>query len=163
MLSLNPTTLNAVVEQASHDAAAHPRWLSAIARAIVEISDNPYIARNPNGHGVIIGSASGQAYSANGTCSCESFKFGQPCYHRAIARIVRLCDEREAAQRQIVCQQPDNLCELHNPCPEHAAQAAAYLAADALADKVITIVDETRIARKIAAARATAQLNELFA
>ncbi len=36
-------------------------------------------------------------------------------------------------------------------------------AAAQLADKVITIVDETRIARKIAAARVTAQFNaELF-
>lgn len=132
MLNLNSSTLAAVVEKAAHDAANHPRWLQAIARAIVEISDNPYIERNPNGHGVIIGSTSGQAYSANGTCSCEAFKFGQPCYHRAIARIVRLCDEREAA-------------------------------AAALADKVITVVDQTRVARKIAAQRATAQLNELFA
>jgi hypothetical protein len=150
-LNLNPTTFAEVVEKASHDAANHPRWLQAIARAIVEISDNPWIERNPNGHGVIIGSTSGEAYSANGTCSCKAFEYGQPCYHRAIARIVRLCDEKEAAQRQIVCQQPDNLCELHNPCPEHAPVAAAYLA------------QEARLTRKIAAQRATAQLNELFA
>jgi hypothetical protein len=36
-------------------------------------------------------------------------------------------------------------------------------AAAALADKVIAVVDQTRVARKIAAQRATAQLNELFA
>jgi hypothetical protein len=48
------------------------------------------------------------------------------------------------------------------PALEHAAQAAAYLAADALADKVIEVVDQSRTARKIAAARATALINELF-
>src|SRR5215218_3173829 len=104
-LNLNPITLAAVVEKASHDAANHPRWLQAIARAIVEISDNPYITRNPNGHGVIIGSTSGVAYAANGTCGCTAYTGvlngkqvhagGLPCYHRAIARIVRLCDEKE--------------------------------------------------------------------
>lgn len=141
-LNLNPTTLAAVVEQASHNAANSPRWLQAIARAIVEISDNPYIERAPNGHGVIIGSTSGHAYAANGICGCCAYTGidehgkrvhagGQPCYHRAIARIVRLCDEREAAAAQ-------------------------------LADKVIEVVNQTRVARKIAAARATAQLNELF-
>jgi hypothetical protein len=50
----------------------------------------------------------------------------KPCWHRACARLVRLCDEREAA----------------------AAQLA----------------DQTKIARKIAAARVAAQFNaELFA
>lgn len=132
MLNLNQETLRAVAEKAATDAANHPRWLQAIARAIVEISDNPFIERNPNGHGVIIGSASGVAYAANGVCQCRAFEFGQPCYHRAIARIVRLCDERETAAAQ-------------------------------LADQVIEIVDTSRIARKSAAARATAALNELFA
>lgn len=28
----------------------------------------------------------------------------------------------------VVCQQPDNLCDVHDPCPEHAAAAAQYLA-----------------------------------
>src|SRR6266508_5733263 len=99
MLNLNPTTLNAVVEQACRDAAAHGRWLGAIGRAAYELECNPWIERNPNGHGVIIGSTSGQCYAANGTCSCKAFEFGQPCYHRAMARIVRLHDE--AIERQL--------------------------------------------------------------
>ena len=81
----------------------------------------------------------------------------------AAARLVRLHDETQQhrelaaaararqADEPIVCQQPDNLCELHNPCPEHAAQAAAYLQ------------QEARLNRTIAAARATARLNDLFA
>lgn len=150
MLNLNPTTLAAVVEQATHDAANHPRWLQAIARAIVELESNPWIARGEL-HGLVIGSPSGNVYSANGTCQCPAHTYGNACWHRAAARLVRLHDEREAAQRQIVCQQPDNLCELHNPCAEHAPAAAAYLP------------QEAKLNRKIAAARATAQMNELFA
>ena len=96
MLNLNQETLNAVVEEACRSAAAHGRWLIAIGRAAYELEVNPYVERNPNGHGLIIGSTSGECYSANGTCTCVAFKYGQPCYHRAMARLVRLHDEREA-------------------------------------------------------------------
>ena len=97
MLNLNPTTLNAVVEQACIDAAAHGRWLVAIGRAVLELEANPWIQRNADGHGLLIGSPSGSVYSSNGTCQCRAYEFKQPCWHRAAARIVRLCDEREAA------------------------------------------------------------------
>lgn len=189
MLDLNPTTFAAVCEKAAHDAANHARWLTAIGRAILELDSNPYIERSD--HGLLIGSPSGGCYAANGVCQCTSYTGidatgkrvhagKKPCWHRAAARIVRLCDEREAAQRQIVCQQPDNLCELHNPCPEHAPAAAAYLqqnypnrplmaAYDAETERLAAKgemraqLEELQLKRKIAAARATAQLNELFA
>jgi hypothetical protein len=131
MLNLNSTTLQQVAEKAAQDAAQHPRWLSAIGRALIELDNNPWLERNNHG-GLTIGSPSGNVYAANGVCQCRAYENKIPCWHRAAARLVRLHDKREAAATQ-------------------------------LADKVITIVDETRIARKIAAARATAQLNELFA
>lgn len=130
MLNLNCTILSAVVEKASHDAANHPRWLTAIGRAILELDSNPYLERTD--HGLLIGSPSGNVYAANGVCQCESFKFGRPCWHRAAARLVRLHDEREAGLMTM---------------PE--------------GDTLDT--DGMRIARKIAAARATALVNELFA
>lgn len=132
MLNLNSTILSKVVSKALEDAAANQRWVNAIRRAADELDCNPWIARNPNGHGLIIGSPSGACYSANsGECSCPAFAFGRACYHRAMAQLVRRHDEREAAAAQ-------------------------------LADTVIEIIDTTRIARKIAAQRATAALNELY-
>lgn len=138
MLNLNSSTLAAVVEQATHDAAHHPRWLTAIARALVELESNPWIERNPSGPGLLIGSPSGACYSANGTCSCPAFAFGRACWHRAAARLVRLHDAREAARAQLpaLVTMPEG-------------------------DTLDT--DGMRIKRQIAAARATAQLNELFA
>lgn len=131
MLDLNPTTFAAVCEKAAHDAQQHPRWLTAIGRAILELDSNPWIERGEL-HGLVIGSPSGNVYAANGTCQCEAHKYGIPCWHRAAARLVRLCDEREASAAQ-------------------------------LADKVIEIVDTTRTARKIAAARKALELvNELY-
>ncbi|MBC8160469.1 MAG: hypothetical protein H7Z42_04545 [Roseiflexaceae bacterium] len=132
MLNLNTQTLAAVAEQACRDAAEHGRWLVAIGRALVELETNPWIERGEL-HGLIIGSPSGNLYSANGTCQCRAYAFKLPCWHRAASRLVRLHDEREAA-------------------------------AAALADHVIDVVDQSRIARKIAAARIAAQFNaELFA
>jgi len=133
MLNLNPNTLAAVVSKALADAAANQRWANAIRRAADELDSNPWIARNPNGHGLIIGSPSGACYSANsGECSCPAFAFGRACYHRALAQLVRRHDERQASAAQ-------------------------------LADTVIAIVEQTQAARKIAAQRATAALNELYA
>lgn len=97
MLSLNYTLLQAVADQALLDAAAHPRWVAAIGRALVDLDANPWIERNPNGHGLIIGSTSGNCYAANGTCNCTAYQHGLPCYHRAMARLVRLHDEKLAA------------------------------------------------------------------
>jgi hypothetical protein len=126
MLNLNSSTLQQVAEKAAQDAAQHPRWLTAIGRALVELDCNPWIARNDHG-GLTIGSPSGECYAANGVCQCKAYEHKIPCWHRAAARLVRLHDE--ALERQQAAPQPD-------------AQ---------------------RIARKIAAQRATAVLNELFA
>jgi hypothetical protein len=135
MLNLNSITFAAVVEKAAHDAANHPRWLTAIGRAILELDSNPWIERNHEGHGLLIGSPSGAVYSSNGICQCSAFEHGQACWHRAAARLVRLHDEaRERIERDIDEQRMrDNLA------------------------------DGERIARKIAAQRATALLNECFA
>jgi hypothetical protein len=99
MLNLNSSTLQQVAEKAAQDAAQHPRWLTAIGRALVELDSNPYLERAAHG-GLIIGSPSGQCYSSNGVCQCEAYQHGQACWHRAAARLVRLHDEREVADAQ---------------------------------------------------------------
>ncbi len=154
MVTLNPSTFAAVAEKAAHDAANHPRWLTAIGRAIVELDSNPYVERTD--HGLLIGSPSGECYAANGVCQCTAYTGilngkrvhagGLPCYHRAMARLVRLCDEKEAA-----------------------AQLEGAAIADAQRAGLVTmpegdLLDTSgmRVARKIAAERATRQLNELF-
>ena len=98
MLNLNVATLSQVVDKAMSDASAHPRWLTAINRACVEVLSNPWIERHADHPGLIIGSESGNCYSANGVCQCQAFEHGQPCWHRAAARLVRLHDEALAAQ-----------------------------------------------------------------
>jgi hypothetical protein len=107
MLDINPTTLAAVVDKALADAADHPRWLNAISRAVTELVSNPWIERQHAHAGLIIGSPSGNCYSSNGICGCCAYtgidpntgkrlhQGGQPCWHRAAARLVRLHDQRQ--------------------------------------------------------------------
>lgn len=95
MLNLNTSILAQVVDQALIDAAAHPRWVMAIGRAVVELNTNPYIERQDN-H-LLIGSPSGAVYAANGVCQCAAYAHSQPCWHRAAARLIRLHDEKLTA------------------------------------------------------------------
>lgn len=92
MLNINFTTIAAVASKALADAANHPRWINAIGRAVVELNTNPYIERNSDG-GLIIGSQSGNCYCVDTACTCTAAAYGNPCYHRAMVRLVALHDE----------------------------------------------------------------------
>jgi len=98
MLSLDCSTLQAVADKAIVDAAARPRWVAAIGRALIELDTNPYLEWQ-DGH-LLIASPSGALYAANGVCQCQSFIYGQPCWHRAAARLVRRYHEAQAAAQQ---------------------------------------------------------------
>jgi hypothetical protein len=97
MLNLNSTTLTQVVNSAKRSAANDSRWLNAITRAAEELESNPYLERM-DGH-LLIGSPSGQIYEANGACSCTAYLVGNPCWHRAAARLVKRHDEAQARQQ----------------------------------------------------------------
>jgi hypothetical protein len=96
MLTLNNDILQQIISKALTDAAAYPRWINAINRAADELANNPYIERDSEHGGLLIGSSSGNVYIANGTCQCTAFEMNNPCWHRAAARIVRRYDEKIA-------------------------------------------------------------------
>jgi hypothetical protein len=99
MLTLDPTTLQAIVNSAKLASAKDQRWLNAIDRAATELTENPYIDRQDN-HLLIASSTSNQIYEANCTCQCRAFKSGQPCWHRAASRLVQRYDEAQTRQAQ---------------------------------------------------------------
>jgi hypothetical protein len=69
--------------------AADRRWLNCIAKAVAEVETNPYLTFEPNNKSLLmLSESSGQIYSANGTCQCKAFEFGNPCFHRALARLI---------------------------------------------------------------------------
>ena len=97
MLTLDPTTLQQVVNSARLSAAQDQRWLNAIDRAAAELAENPYIVRQDD-HLLIASSSSDRIYEANGRCQCRAFQSGQPCWHRSAARLVQRYDEALARQ-----------------------------------------------------------------
>lgn len=98
MLELSIPVLTRVTDKAMRDAADHPRWLAAIGKAVVQLLSNPYMERDADHGGLLIGSPSGRVYTSNGVCQCEAYQFNRPCWHRAAARLVRLHDEQQAKQ-----------------------------------------------------------------
>ena len=65
-------------------------WTNAIAKAVVEIENNPYMTWQADSESLLILSEkSGRIYQANGVCQCLAFAQGMPCYHRAAARLIQ--------------------------------------------------------------------------
>ena len=73
------------------------RWINAIAKAVSEIENNPYLTFDLKAHELLILSeTTGNVYRANGVCQCRAYEQKMPCYHRAASRLVALYIERTA-------------------------------------------------------------------
>ncbi len=71
------------------------RWMNAIAKAVVEIENNPYLTYDLKSHELMmLSERTGTVYRANGVCQCKAYELGEPCYHRAASRLVTLYVER---------------------------------------------------------------------
>ena len=92
MLNLNQETLEAVAQEAFDKAEGSRRWQRAIAKAKGQLESNPFM--HWDGHALVILSDSNTVYEANGTCQCKAYAQGQPCWHRAAARILQRYHER---------------------------------------------------------------------
>lgn len=66
------------------------RWVNAIAKATLEIENNPFLTWQSETNSLLIWSQnSSEIYEANGVCQCKAFEQGYPCYHRAAARLIQ--------------------------------------------------------------------------
>ncbi len=96
-----------IVTEALLKSKNFPRWQKAIARAAEMIDDDSaaaFMTWQPESKSLLIWSqGSNDIHSANGTCDCKAFLAHQPCWHRALARLVRLYLERQN-DRQSICQ-----------------------------------------------------------
>ena len=72
----------------------YKRWIKAVGKATVEFENNPFLSWDADKKHLIIWSKSNAIYEANGTCQCSAFLGGQPCYHRALARLLQRYFER---------------------------------------------------------------------
>ncbi len=166
MLTLNATILAQVITDAKHNAAQHPRWLAAIERAAVELDSNPYIEALDD-HTLLIGSPSGNTYTANGACQCEASRRGIPCWHRAAARLYTRYTEAEKtsapATEHISVQARNAYAAASGPRKPLFADRDAEAMRRAALGEERAVLEEQRAARQLAAARAKVQMDELFA
>jgi hypothetical protein len=95
-MDLNSTRLETVIQTAFDEATARGgkhsrRWQTAIAKAKQQLESNPFL--HFDGDALLILSDSNEIYRSNGACQCRAYANGQPCWHRAAARIVSRYNE----------------------------------------------------------------------
>lgn len=91
MLEINQDRMQQVAQEAFDKVSGSRRWQTAIVRAKAQLETNPYM--HFDGEALLILSPSGEIYTANGTCQCKAYRSGQPCWHRAAARLVKRYNE----------------------------------------------------------------------
>lgn len=68
------------------------RWINAIDKAVAGVESGWWIITELSGC-LAITTETGKTYFANGACQCKAFENGQPCKHRALARLVEIARE----------------------------------------------------------------------
>jgi len=91
MMNIDQDRMQQVIQQAFDRATGNQRWEKAIVRAKQQLESNPYM--HFDGGALLVLSESGEIYRANGTCQCKAYANGQPCWHRAAARLVERYNE----------------------------------------------------------------------
>lgn len=91
MVNIDQDKIQQVAQEAFDKVSGNRRWETAIAKATMQLESNPYM--HFDGQSLLILSPSGEIYTANGICQCKAFEKGQPCWHRAAARLVKRYNE----------------------------------------------------------------------
>jgi hypothetical protein len=91
MVEIDQDTLQQVAQEAFNKVSGNRRWETAIVKAKMQLETNPYL--HFDGQSLLILSPSGEIYQANGICQCKAYESGQPCWHRAAARLIERYNE----------------------------------------------------------------------
>lgn len=99
------------VDTARQAAAGSPRWLRAIDSAYDYLLQQDVLSYDAAAHALRVESASepGKVYESNGDCQCRAAELGNPCWHRAAARLVRRAFELRALALGVVERQDVSL------------------------------------------------------
>jgi hypothetical protein len=91
MLNIDQNRMRQVIQEAFDKVSGFRRWEIAIAKAVQQLEENPYM--HYDGNALLILSDSNNVYSANGSCQCKAYRSHQPCWHRAAARLMERYNE----------------------------------------------------------------------
>lgn len=94
MMSIDQDQMQQVAQEAFNKASGNRKWEVVIAKAKQQLESNPFM--HFDGRALLILSPSGEIYTVNGSCQCKAFAKGQPCWHRAAARLVQRYTQAEA-------------------------------------------------------------------
>lgn len=94
-MEINKAKLEAIVKTAKAKTSDR-RWLNAITRAVEGLTSGAWIVTELS-NAIAVTTESGETYFANGVCQCKAFELGQPCKHRAAARLIELYEEAAVA------------------------------------------------------------------
>ena len=91
---INQEIFDAVTTQAKEIVQQHgeltDRWFTAIEKAVAEIESNPFMHYDTEQqHLILLSQVTNKTYETNETCQCKAYYVGNPCYHRAAARLLR--------------------------------------------------------------------------
>ena len=90
-MNIDQDKMQQVAQKAFNKVSGNRRWETAIVKAKAQLETNPYM--HFDGQSLLILSESGEIYSANGSCQCRAYMSGQPCWHRAAARLIERYNE----------------------------------------------------------------------
>lgn len=91
-MTINQAQFNALAER-TKARINDKRWQNAIDKAVAGVVSGWWVVTEL-ADCVAITTEQGQTYFANGKCSCRAYELGQPCKHRALARLIDLYNER---------------------------------------------------------------------
>lgn len=102
MITVNQETFNKVAEQAKAKSLHSIRWTNAIKKAsdVVNNLEMPFIWWNTTEQSLLISSEnSSNIYEikADGVCQCQAYTNGNPCWHRALWRLMARYEEEQKA------------------------------------------------------------------
>ena len=92
MIRIETSKMAMVVAEAKQMAAGNASWVRAIDKAAGMLGELPHW--HYDNDELLVLSASGEIYKANGTCQCKAFANGMACWHRAGARLMKRYEEQ---------------------------------------------------------------------
>lgn len=87
-MQINIQKFNEVAE-AAKAGTSDKRWQRAIDKAVAGVVSGWWIITEL-ADGVMVTTETGSTYHTNGSCQCRAFELGQPCKHRALARLIEM-------------------------------------------------------------------------
>jgi hypothetical protein len=93
-MTLNIQKFKAIAE-AAKARTNDKRWHNAIDKAVAGVESGWWVITELY-DGVIVTTETGATYHANGSCQCRAYELGQPCKHRALARLLDIYNESPA-------------------------------------------------------------------